>query len=183
VRVIVGLGRDCYAVLGQLHATWRPVPGRFKDYIAMPKVNLYQSLHTSVIGPKGGRSRSRSAPEAMHRTAEFGVAAHWKYKDARQRRRRDRTDELPWIEQLLEWQSDVDEPGDYLESLKIDLYQDEVFVFTPKGDVMGLPAGSTPIDFAYAVHTEVGHRCIGARVNGRLVPLDHQLANGDTSRS
>jgi GTP diphosphokinase / guanosine-3',5'-bis(diphosphate) 3'-diphosphatase len=182
IRVIVGSVRDCYAVLGQLHASWRPVPGRFKDYIAMPKVNLYQSLHTSVIGPQGRPLEIQIRTKAMHQTAEYGVAAHWKYKDGS---RGDEggegtgTDELPWIEQLLEWQQDVEEPGDYLESLKIDLYQDEVFVFTPNGDVIGLPTGSTPIDFAYAVHTEVGHRCIGARVNGRLVPLDHQLSNGD----
>jgi GTP diphosphokinase / guanosine-3',5'-bis(diphosphate) 3'-diphosphatase len=181
VRVIVNSVRDCYAVLGQLHASWRPVPGRFKDYIAMPKVNLYQSLHTSVIGPKGRPLEVQIRTRAMHRTAEFGVAAHWMYKDAHRGNGgdADATGEMPWIDQLLEWQSEVEEPGDYLESLKIDLYADEVFVFTPKGDVMGLPAGATPIDFAYAVHTEVGHRCIGARVNGRLVPLEHQLVNGD----
>lgn len=181
MRVIVGSVRDCYAVLGQIHAMWRPIPGRFKDYIAMPKVNLYQSLHTSVIGPKGRPLEIQIRTRAMHRTAEFGVAAHWMYKDApRGGGNPDATGELPWIEQLLEWQQEVEEPGDYLESLKIDLYTDEVFVFTPKGEVMGLPAGATPIDFAYAVHTEVGHRCIGARVNGRLVPLEHQLANGDS---
>jgi GTP diphosphokinase / guanosine-3',5'-bis(diphosphate) 3'-diphosphatase len=179
VRVIVSSVRDCYAVLGQLHSAWRPVPGRFKDYIAMPKVNLYQSLHTSVIGPKGRPLEVQIRTRAMHQTAEYGVAAHWKYKDNARSNDDGAADELPWIEQLLEWQQEVQEPGDYLESLRIDLYQDEVFVFTPKGDVMGLPAGSTPIDFAYAVHTEVGHRCIGARVNGRLVPLDHQLSNGD----
>ncbi len=181
VRVIVSSVRDCYAVLGQLHATWRPIPGRFKDYIAMPKVNLYQSLHTSVIGPRGRPVEIQIRTKAMHQTAEYGVAAHWKYKDTSRSGGEDTaTDELPWIEQLLEWQQEVEEPGDYLESLKIDLYQDEVFVFTPQGDVIGLPAAATPIDFAYAVHTEVGHRCIGARVNGRLVPLDHQLSNGDT---
>ncbi|MTV25513.1 bifunctional (p)ppGpp synthetase/guanosine-3',5'-bis(diphosphate) 3'-pyrophosphohydrolase [Nitriliruptoraceae bacterium ZYF776] len=181
VRVIVGSVRDCYAVLGELHASWRPVPGRFKDYIAMPKVNLYQSLHTSVIGPKGRPLEVQIRTRAQHRTAEFGVAAHWKYKDDGRNGSADAntTGELPWIDQLLEWQQEVSEPGDYLESLKIDLYQDEVFVFTPKGEVLGLPAGATPIDFAYAVHTEVGHRCIGARVNGRLVPLEHQLTNGD----
>ncbi len=181
VRVIVSSVRDCYAVLGQIHASWRPVPGRFKDYIAMPKVNLYQSLHTSVIGPKGRPLEIQIRTKAMHRTAEFGVAAHWIYKDAPRGGGGDAntTGELPWIEQLLEWQQEVEEPGDYLESLQIDLYADEVFVFTPKGEVMGLPAGATPIDFAYAVHTEVGHRCIGARVNGRLVPLEHELVNGD----
>ncbi len=182
IRVIVGSVRDCYAVLGQVHATWRPVPGRFKDYIAMPKVNLYQSLHTSVMGPRGRPIEIQIRTRAMHQTAEFGVAAHWKYKDTGRSGADEETgtEDLPWVEQLLEWQQEVQEPGDYLESLKIDLYQDEVFVFTPKGDVMGLPANATPIDFAYAVHTEVGHRCIGARVNGRLVPLDHQLTNGDT---
>jgi GTP diphosphokinase / guanosine-3',5'-bis(diphosphate) 3'-diphosphatase len=178
VRVIVASVRDCYAVLGQIHSVWRPVPGRFKDYIAMPKLNRYQSLHTTVVGPEGRQLEIQIRTAEMHRTAEFGVAAHWKYKDPS----RDGGDaaELPWLSQLLEWQDEVSEPGDYLESLRIDLYQDEVFVFTPKGEVMGLPARSTPIDFAYAVHTEVGHRCIGARVNGRLVSLDHELDNGDT---
>jgi len=178
VRVIVSSVRDCYAVLGQLHSVWRPVPGRFKDYIAMPKLNRYQSLHTTVVGPGGRQLEIQIRTSEMHRTAEFGVAAHWKYKDP------SKSDgdaaELPWLSQLLEWQDEVSEPGDYLESLRIDLYQDEVFVFTPKGEVLGLPARSTPIDFAYAVHTEVGHRCIGARVNGRLVSLDHELDNGDT---
>jgi GTP diphosphokinase / guanosine-3',5'-bis(diphosphate) 3'-diphosphatase len=180
IRVIVSSVRDCYAVLGQLHASFRPVPGRFKDYIAMPKVNLYQSLHTSVIGPKGRPLEIQIRTRAMHQTAEYGVAAHWKYKDTGRTDGDSGGEEMPWIEQLLEWQEDVEEPGDYLESLKIDLYQDEVFVFTPKGDVMGLPAGATPIDFAYAVHTDVGHRCIGARVNARLVSLDHKLSNGDS---
>ncbi|MEX0953081.1 MAG: bifunctional (p)ppGpp synthetase/guanosine-3',5'-bis(diphosphate) 3'-pyrophosphohydrolase [Nitriliruptoraceae bacterium] len=180
VRVIVNSVRDCYAVLGQLHATWRPIPGRFKDYIAMPKVNLYQSLHTSVIGPQGRPLEVQIRTRAMHQTAEFGVAAHWKYKDASRGTDETSAEELAWLEEILEWQQEVEEPGDYLESLRIDLYQNEVFVFTPKGEVMGLPAGATPIDFAYAVHTEVGHRCIGARVNGRLVSLDHQLVNGDT---
>ncbi len=176
IRVIVGSVRDCYAVLGQLHAAWRPVPGRFKDYIAMPKFNLYQSLHTAVIGPKGRPLEIQIRTRAMHRTAEFGVAAHWKYKESA----RTGQNELQWLDQMLEWQQDEEEPGDYLDALKIDLYQDEVFVFTPGGDVVALPAGSTPIDFAYAIHTEVGHRCIGGRVNGRLVPLEHELQNGDT---
>jgi GTP diphosphokinase / guanosine-3',5'-bis(diphosphate) 3'-diphosphatase len=175
VRVIVGSVRDCYAVLGQIHSVWRPVPGRFKDYVAMPKLNRYQSLHTTVVGPEGRQLEIQIRTSEMHRTAEFGVAAHWKYKEPGSE-----AEELPWLSQLLEWQDEVSEPGDYLESLRIDLYQDEVFVFTPKGEVMGLPAGATPVDFAYAVHTEVGHRCIGARVNGRLVSLDHQLDNGDT---
>ncbi len=176
IRVIVNTVRDCYAVLGQLHAVWRPVPGRFKDYIAMPKFNLYQSLHTSVIGPKGRPLEIQIRTRAMNQTAEYGVAAHWKYKETA----RTGGSELAWLEQMLEWQQEVREPGDYLEGLKIDLYQDEVFVFTPKGDVLALPTGSTPIDYAYAIHTEVGHRCIGARVNGRLVPLEYELSNGDT---
>lgn len=180
VRVILPSVRDCYAVLGELHAMWRPIPGGFKDYIAMPKLNLYQSLHTSVIGPKGQPLEIQIRTEAMHHTAELGVAAHWKYKAmARSTDGDTPTDEMPWIEQLLEWQQDVVEPDDYLESLKIDLYQDEVFVFTPKGEVMGLPTGATAIDLAYAIHTEVGHRCVGARVNGRLVSLDRALTNGD----
>ncbi|MBW3562218.1 MAG: bifunctional (p)ppGpp synthetase/guanosine-3',5'-bis(diphosphate) 3'-pyrophosphohydrolase [Actinobacteria bacterium] len=176
IRVIVNSVRDCYAVLGQIHAAWRPVPGRFKDYVAMPKFNLYQSLHTTVIGPKGRPLEIQIRTRAMHRTAEFGVAAHWKYKESA------RTDqaELEWLQQMLDWQQEVNEPRDYLDTLKIDLYDDEVFVFTPAGDVMALPTGSTPIDFAYAVHTEVGHRCVGARINGKLVPLDHELQNGDT---
>ena len=178
VRVIVSSVRDCYAVLGQLHSVWRPVPGRFKDYIAMPKLNRYQSLHTTVVGPGGRQLEIQIRTSEMHRTAEFGVAAHWKYKDPT--KGDGEAADLPWLSQLLEWQDEVSEPGDYLESLRIDLYQDEVFVFTPKGEVLGLPARSTPIDFAYAVHTEVGHRCIGARVNGRLVSLDHELDNGDT---
>ncbi len=175
IRVVVNSVRDCYAVLGQIHATWRPIPGRFKDFVAMPKFNLYQSLHTTVIGPKGRPLEIQIRTRAMHRTAEYGVAAHWKYKEAT------RTDqsELQWLRQMLEWQHDVREPSDYLDGLKIDLYADEVFVFTPAGDVKALPAGATPIDFAYAVHTEVGHRCIGARVNGRLVPLDYHLQNGE----
>jgi guanosine-3',5'-bis(diphosphate) 3'-pyrophosphohydrolase len=176
IRVIVSSVRDCYAVLGQIHAAWRPIPGRFKDYIAMPKFNLYQSLHTSVIGPHGRPLEIQIRTRAMHHTAEYGVAAHWKYKEAN----RTEESELQWLEQMLEWQQEIEAPGDYLESLKIDLYEDEVFVFTPKGEVRALPAGSTPIDFAYAIHTDVGHRCIGARINGRLVPLEYRLQNGDT---
>ena len=183
VRVIVESVRDCYAVLGQLHAHWRPMPGRFKDYIAMPKFNLYQSLHTTVVGPQARPIEIQIRTREMHNTAEFGVAAHWMYKtDGRggQGTQGEGSTELGWLDAIVEWQSDVDEPGDYLESLRLDLYQDQVFVFTPRGDARALSAGATPIDFAYAVHTEVGHRCIGARVNGRLVPLDHQLTNGDT---
>ena len=178
VRVIVGSVRDCYAVLGQLHSVWRPLPGRFKDYIAMPKLNRYQSLHTTVVGPEGRQLEVQIRTAEMHRTAEFGVAAHWKYKESPGET--SDAEELPWLAQLLEWQEDVADSGEYLESMRLDLHPDEVFVFTPKGDVLSLPARSTPLDFGYAVHTEVGHRCIGARVNGRLVPLDHQLENGDT---
>jgi guanosine-3',5'-bis(diphosphate) 3'-pyrophosphohydrolase len=186
VRVIVDSVRDCYAVLGQLHAHWRPVPGRFKDYIAMPKFNLYQSLHTTVVGPDGRSIEIQIRTTEMHQTAEYGVAAHWMYKDrgssasAPPVQPAGKDGDLGWLDAMLEWQSDVDEPGDYLESLKLDLYQDQVFVFTPQGDPRALPAGATPIDFAYAIHTEVGHRCVGARVNGRLVPLDQELTNGDT---
>ncbi|MBW3663949.1 MAG: bifunctional (p)ppGpp synthetase/guanosine-3',5'-bis(diphosphate) 3'-pyrophosphohydrolase [Actinobacteria bacterium] len=175
IRIMVNSVRDCYAVLGQIHATWRPVPGRFKDYIAMPKFNLYQSLHTTVVGPKGRPLELQIRTKAMHHTAEYGVAAHWKYKEDE---RSGGTTDMQWLSQMLEWQQDV-ESDDYLESLKLELYQDEVFVFTPAGDVKALPAGATPVDFAYAVHTEVGHRCIGAKVNDRLVPLDHTLVNGD----
>ncbi len=179
MRIIVSSVRDCYAVLGQIHAAWRPIPGRFKDYVAMPKFNLYQSLHTAVIGPKGRPLEIQIRTKAMHHTAEYGVAAHWKYKETG-RGGAATGDELPWLQQLLEWQEDVREPGDFVDAVKLDLYEDEVFVFTPAGDVRALPAGSTPIDFAYAIHTEVGHRCIGAKVNDRLVPLDHVLHNGDT---
>ncbi|MDP9022569.1 MAG: bifunctional (p)ppGpp synthetase/guanosine-3',5'-bis(diphosphate) 3'-pyrophosphohydrolase [Actinomycetota bacterium] len=175
IRVLVNNVRDCYAVLGQIHATWRPIPGRFKDYVAMPKFNLYQSLHTTVVGPKGRPLEIQIRTKAMHRTAEYGVAAHWKYKESNRTKHSD----LQWLQQMLEWQQEVREPADYLDSLRIDLYADAVFVFTPAGDVKELPAGATPIDFAYAVHTEVGHRCIGARINGRLVPLDYELTNGD----
>ncbi len=167
--------QDCYAVLGQIHARWQPLPGRFKDYIATPKFNLYRSLHTSVIGPKGRALEIQIRTREMHNTAEYGVAAHWKYKDQSNHEQ----DVQHWLDHMVEWQQDVDDPEDYLESLKIDLYQDEVFVFTPNGDAKALPAKSTPIDFAYAIHTEVGHRCIGARVNGRLVSLDQRLVNGD----
>lgn len=184
IRVIVESVRDCYAVLGQLHAHWRPMQGRFKDYIAMPKFNLYQSLHTTVVGPEGRPIEIQIRTREMHHTAEYGVAAHWMYKadgkSGAPPKLEGQPGDLRWLDAMLEWQQDVDEPGDYLESLKLDLYQDQVFVFTPKGDARSLTAGATPIDFAYAIHTEVGHRCVGARVNGRLVPLDHELQNGDT---
>ncbi len=178
MRVIVNTVRDCYAVLGTIHSLWTPIPGRFKDYIAMPKSNMYQSIHTTVIGPKGEPLEIQIRTRDMHRTAEYGIAAHWRYKEGTHTTS-EFEEKLSWLRQLLEWQRDLKDVHDFMETLKIDLFKDEVFVFTPKGDVKSLPAGSTPVDFAYNVHTDVGHRCIGARVNGRIVPLDHQLANGD----
>jgi guanosine-3',5'-bis(diphosphate) 3'-pyrophosphohydrolase len=177
VRILVDSIKDCYAALGQVHAVWKPVPGRFKDYIAMPKFNLYQSLHTTVVGPQGKPLEIQIRTKAMHRTAEYGVAAHWRYKTKDGKPATEQ--EMGWLRQLIDWQRELSDPRDFIENLETDLYVDEVFVFTPKGDVIQLPAGATPIDFAYAVHTEVGHRCVGARVNKRLVPLEHALENGD----
>ncbi|MEV0601683.1 bifunctional (p)ppGpp synthetase/guanosine-3',5'-bis(diphosphate) 3'-pyrophosphohydrolase [Streptomyces sp. NPDC050315] len=193
IRVLVDTVRDCYAALGTVHARWNPVPGRFKDYIAMPKFNMYQSLHTTVIGPNGKPVELQIRTFDMHRRAEYGIAAHWKYKqEAVAGASKIRTDvpkgkagkddavnDMAWLRQLLDWQKETEDPGEFLESLRFDLSRNEVFVFTPKGDVIALPAGATPVDFAYAVHTEVGHRTIGARVNGRLVPLESTLDNGD----
>ncbi|MEU2183225.1 RelA/SpoT family protein [Streptomyces thermolilacinus] len=192
IRVLVDTVRDCYAALGTVHARWNPVPGRFKDYIAMPKFNMYQSLHTTVIGPNGKPVELQIRTFDMHRRAEYGIAAHWKYKqDAVAGASKVRTDvpkkagkddhinDMAWLRQLLDWQKETEDPSEFLESLRFDLSRNEVFVFTPKGDVIALPAGATPVDFAYAVHTEVGHRTIGARVNGRLVPLESTLDNGD----
>ena len=178
IRIIVNSVPDCYAALGQIHARHRPVQNRFKDWIANPKQNAYQSLHTTVIGPEGRPLEIQIRTLDMHHTAEYGVAAHWKYKEGR--RGSDAEDGLPWVGRLVEWQAEFEEAGDYLEAVRIDLYQDETFALTPRGDVISLPKGSNPVDFAYAIHTEVGHRCIGARVNDRLVPLDHVLQNGDT---
>ncbi|WP_137120803.1 RelA/SpoT family protein [Segeticoccus rhizosphaerae] len=186
VRVLVDSVRDCYAVLGALHARWNPVPGRFKDYIAMPKFNMYQSLHTTVIGPGGNPVEIQIRTHQMHRRAEYGVAAHWKYKEdgtATTSVGKDgdsgAINDMTWLRQLLEWQRETSDPGEFLDSLRFEINAREVYVFTPQGEVMGLPAGSTPVDFAYAVHTEVGHHCIGGRVNGRLVPLESPLENGD----
>jgi guanosine-3',5'-bis(diphosphate) 3'-pyrophosphohydrolase len=175
VRVVVGSVKDCYGALGSIHAMWRPVQGRFKDYIAMPKFNLYQSLHTTVVGPAGKPIEVQIRTEEMHRRGEFGVAAHWGYKE-----RRSPEEDLVWLQRLVDWQQETDDPDEFMQSLKIDLDQDEVYVFTPKGKVVTLTAGATPVDFAYSIHTEVGHACIGARVNGRLVSLDSALASGDT---
>ncbi len=179
VRVLVESVRDCYAVLGALHARWNPVPGRFKDYIAMPKFNMYQSLHTTVIGPEGKPVEIQIRTHQMHRRAEYGVAAHWKYKDDVTSSPEASNTDMTWLRQLLDWQRETSDPGEFLDSLRFEINAQEVYVFTPKGDVVALPSGSTPVDFAYAVHTEVGHRCMGARVNGRLVPLESSLDNGD----
>jgi guanosine-3',5'-bis(diphosphate) 3'-pyrophosphohydrolase len=179
VRILVDSVRDCYAVLGTLHATWNPLPGRFKDYIAMPKFNMYQSLHTTVIGPEGKTVEVQIRTHAMHRAAEYGIAAHWRYKQSEVGGKLG-PDDLGWLRQLVEWQRETEDPTEFLESLRYDLGSTEVFVFTPRGDVIALPSGSTPVDFAYAVHTDVGHKCVGARVNGKLVPLDSQLSNGDS---
>jgi guanosine-3',5'-bis(diphosphate) 3'-pyrophosphohydrolase len=178
IRVLVDDVRDCYAALGTVHALWSPVPGRFKDYIAMPKFNMYQSLHTTVIGPQGKPVEMQIRTEEMHRRAEYGIAAHWKYKEGGTPGPV-KGDDMGWLRQLLDWQKEAADPGEFMDSLRYDLHSTEVFVFTPKGDVVSLPAGATPVDFAYSVHTEVGHRCIGARVNGRLVPLESVLDNGD----
>jgi GTP pyrophosphokinase len=183
IRVLVENDRDCYTVLGILHARWNPVLGRFKDYVAMPKFNMYQSLHTTVIGPAGKPVELQIRTFSMHRRAEYGVAAHWKYKeDGRNGLDTDRAgdlDDMTWVRQLLDWQNEVEDPGEFLESLRFEINRAEVYVFTPRGDVIALPTGATPVDFAYAVHTEVGHHTIGARVNGRLVPLESALENGD----
>jgi GTP pyrophosphokinase len=178
LRVIVDSVKDCYGALGTVHSIWKPVPGRFKDYVAMPKFNMYQSLHTTVIGPAGRPLEIQIRSEEMHRTAEYGIAAHWRYKEGG--RGDESFDErLAWLRQMLEWQTELKDPREFMEALKIDLFEDEVFVFTPKGDVRSMRRGSTPIDFAYAIHTEVGHHCVGAKVNGAIVPLGYELQMGD----
>ncbi|MGK2956927.1 MAG: RelA/SpoT family protein [Acidimicrobiales bacterium] len=174
IRVVVDRVEDCYAALGSVHATWKPLQGRIKDYIAMPKFNLYQSLHTTVVGPQGKPLEVQIRTREMHQRAEFGVAAHWAYKDEMSQA------DMAWLSRMIDWQSETSDPAEFMETLKVDLEQDEVFVFTPKGKVITLPEGSTAIDFAYAVHTEVGHACIGARLDGRLQSLDTKLQSGDT---
>ncbi|MBA8823495.1 GTP pyrophosphokinase [Saccharopolyspora lacisalsi] len=181
VRILVDQVRDCYAAMGVVHALWQPMPGRFKDYIAQPRFGVYQSLHTTVIGPEGKPLEVQIRTEEMHRKAEYGIAAHWRYKETKGRNGTGsvEVDEMAWMRQLLDWQREAADPGEFLESLRYDLNTREIFVFTPKGDVITLPSGATPVDFAYSVHTEVGHRCIGARVNGRLVALERKLENGE----
>jgi GTP pyrophosphokinase len=183
VRILCDEIRDCYAAVGTVHSLWQPMAGRFKDYIAQPRFGVYQSLHTTVIGPEGKPLEVQIRTRDMHRTAEYGIAAHWRYKEAKGRNgvpaSAAEIDDMAWMRQLLDWQREAADPGEFLESLRYDLAVQEIFVFTPKGDVITLPAGSTPVDFAYAVHTEVGHRCIGARVNGRLVALERKLENGE----
>jgi GTP diphosphokinase / guanosine-3',5'-bis(diphosphate) 3'-diphosphatase len=178
IRVIVESVRDCYAALGSIHATWRPIPGRFKDYVAMPKFNLYQSLHTTVIGPQGKAIEVQIRTRDMHDRAESGVASHFTYKDGTYKEAADGNVDLPWLKRIIDWEKETSDPGEFMANLKVDLDQGEVYVFTPQGAVTTLPAGSTPIDFAYAIHTDVGHRCVGAKVDGRLVPLSEPLHSG-----
>jgi guanosine-3',5'-bis(diphosphate) 3'-pyrophosphohydrolase len=174
MRVVVDSVKDCYGAVGVIHSLWKPLPGRFKDYVAMPKFNMYQSLHTTVVGPEGRPLEIQIRTREMHDMAEFGIAAHWMYKDEA-----DAEGKLTWLRRLLDWQQETADPKEFIESLKIDLFEDEVFVFTPKGEVKSLQAGSTPLDFAYEVHTDVGHRCVGAKANGRIVPLSYELKSGD----
>ena len=178
IRIVTDSVRNCYAALGVIHNEWHPIPGRIKDFIAIPRPNLYQSLHTSVIGPGGVAFEVQIRTEEMHRIAEEGIAAHWKYKEGRRGVAED-DQRVNWLRQLVEWQREARDPSDFMASLKVDLYPEEVYCFTPKGKVVVLPREATPVDFAYAIHTDVGHRCTGAKVNARMVPLKHQLRNGD----
>ena len=178
IRILVDNIKDCYGVLGIVHTLWKPLPRRFKDYIAMPKPNMYQSLHTTVMGEKGEIFEVQIKTYEMHKTAEYGIAAHWKYKEGASKTENFDT-KLTWLRQLMEWQNDLQDPKDFMETLKIDFFTDEVFVFTPRGDIINLPEGSTPIDFAYRVHTDVGNNCVGAKIDGRIVPLNYRLNNGN----
>src|SRR5699024_6860604 len=179
VRVIVDTVKDCYGVLGAVHTLWKPIPGRFKDYIAMPKANMYQSLHTTVIGPAGEIFEVQIRTWEMHRTAEYGIAAHWKYKEGGSEKQSNFDKKLTWLRQLMEWQQDLSDPREFINTVKEDFSSDEVFVFSPMGDVFDLPEGSTPIDFAYRVHSAVGNNCVGAKVDGRIVPLTYKLKSGN----
>ncbi|HET6714124.1 MAG TPA: bifunctional (p)ppGpp synthetase/guanosine-3',5'-bis(diphosphate) 3'-pyrophosphohydrolase [Actinomycetota bacterium] len=179
VRILVDSLRDTYAALGAVHALWKPIPGRFKDYVAMPKSNMYQSLHTTVVGPGGKPLEIQIRTRDMHRTAKYGIAAHWRYKEG-SKQAKEASAEAAWLGQMMDWLKDMADPREFMDSLRIDLYGGQVFVFTPKGDVVNLPAGATPVDFAYAIHTDVGHRTIGAKIGGKLVPLDYELRTGDT---
>jgi GTP pyrophosphokinase len=176
VRIIVDSVKDCYGALGLVHAMWKPLPGRFKDYIAMPKPNMYQSLHTTVVGPGGDPLEVQIRTWEMHRTSEYGIAAHWSYKEGR---KGDDSEKLAWLRSLLEWQNDMRDSRMFMENLKVSLFDTQVFIFSPKGDVFSMPASATPLDFAYQVHTDVGHHCVGAKVNGKIVPLDSHIKNGD----
>jgi GTP pyrophosphokinase len=184
MRVIVESVKDCYGAIGVIHSLWKPLPGRFKDFIAMPKFNMYQSLHTTVIGPEGRPLEIQIRTAEMHEMAEFGVAAHWMYKQSvgpgrDGAARLGEESKLKWLRSMLDWQKDLSDPQEFMESLRIDLFEDEVYVFTPRGEVKSLAAGATPLDFAYEVHTEIGHRCVGAKVNGKIVPLHYELRSGD----
>ncbi|QSV45554.1 RelA/SpoT family protein [Geobacter benzoatilyticus] len=178
IRVMVNDIRECYEVLGLVHSTWKPIPGRFKDYIAMPKGNMYQSLHTTVIGLDGERMEVQIRTSEMHRVAEAGIAAHWKYKEGKGYDEKE-VKRFAWLRQLLEWQQELQDSHEFMNTVKVELFPEEVYVFTPRGDVKSFPKGSTPIDFAYTIHTDIGHRCVGAKVNGKLVPLKYELKNGD----
>ncbi len=179
IRIIVKTVKDCYGVLGLVHTMWKPLPMRFKDYIAVPKQNMYQSLHTTLLGDDGKPFEVQIRTYEMHRTAEYGIAAHWKYKEDIKKTDEDMEARLAWLRELLEWQTDLKDSKEFMETLKIDIFSDNVFVFTPKGDVKDFVKGSTPLDFAYSVHSEVGNKCVGAKINGKIVPLDYKLKTGD----